>query len=696
MSDSSIRLVIIEDNPDDLRLIKGILAGSSRATFAIETFDRLQDGLGHLVPSRCDAAVVDLTLPDSEAARTVARIGPLAAQLPIVVLTGWEDEQLAMRAVRAGAQDYLLKRRLDGDGLVQSILYATERHRFHQALRDSEERYALAVRGANDGLWDWDLRKNEVYYSDRWKSMLGCASDAIGASADEWFGRVHEDDLAGLRRALDDHLTGKSPHFEHEHRMRRSDGTWIWVLSRGVALRNGRSAYRMAGSLTDIDRRKQAEEQLQRDALSDALTGLPNWALFNDRLAATIRQAGRRSDYGYAALFIDVDRFKNVNDSLGHAVGDHLLVSIARRLETVIRPGDTLARLGGDEFAVLLSDCRSPVDAQRVARRVHDRLKDSFELAENEVHISVSIGIAVGSERYTRAEECLRDADIAMYRAKAIGQAGYAIFDREMHRQAVERLRLENDLRRAVDRHEFQVCYQPVVSLEAGAIEGFEALVRWLHPTRGLLMLDEFIPMAEETGLIVPIGWQVLEMACRQLTLWQDDRRAAPLFMSVNFSSRQFEQPDVAARVAQILTETGCPAESVRIEMTETVLMENLDLGPGKLAQLTNLKLQIYLDDFGTGYSSLAYLHRLPMHALKIDRCFVSQLTAAGGKPEIVGAIVALAKSLGMRVEAEGIETDVQRQKLRAFGCEFGQGYYFAKPLEAAAAGGLLAKQLPC
>ena len=683
------RVLLVEDNPEDVRHVERLL-GEAVPPFEITAVGRLSDALPRLTAAEVDVVLLDLGLPDTDPAQTFDLVNAEAHGIPIIILTGQNDDRMAARAVGRGAQDFLVKRHIDSPLLVRSVLYAVERQRYQDALRDSEERYALAVDGANDGLWDWDLRTDEVYYSQRWMHILGVASADVDDGPEAWFSRVHADDAEQLRQDIDRHLAGETDHFSNEHRIRRQDGTYAWVLSRGVARRDQHGATRMAGSLSDIHARKLVEDRLRRDALSDALTGLPNWTLFKDRLRAAIAQVRRQPAYRFAVLFLDLDRFKTINDSLGHSNGDKLLVAISKRVAEVLRPGDTFARLGGDEFAALIDACGEPSHARRVAERIHAAFKAPLHLDGHEVFMSTSIGIAMSSARYESPEECLRDADTAMYRAKSTGRGGHAIFDRQMHQRAVEQLQLENDLRRAVAGREFRVHYQPIVSLDNGWVEGFEALVRWEHPERGLLMPDAFIPMAEESGLIIPLGWLVFEEACRQVAVWQKSAGRTP-FISVNFSGRQFRQADLVPHVWRVLRESGCRAENLRLELTETMIMENAESGIEKLARLSDLGLQLYIDDFGTGYSSLSYLQRLPTHAIKIDRSFVSEVA---GKPEIVGTIVALARSLDMRVEAEGIENDDQLVRLRQLGCQSGQGYYFSKAVTPLAATGLVRTQI--
>jgi diguanylate cyclase (GGDEF)-like protein/PAS domain S-box-containing protein len=572
-----------------------------------------------------------------------------------------------------------------------------ERQRMEAALRQSEQRYALAARGANDGLWDIDLLTSEVYFSPRWKAMLGFAEDEVGSRLDDWFTRVHPDDLDEVKMKLAAHLDGALPHFENEHRLRHRDGSYRWVLSRGLAVRNAAGVpHRMAGSATDITERKRAEAQLLHDAFHDALTGLPNRALFVDRLEQAVRQTWRREGYGFAVLFLDLDRFKVVNDSLGHTTGDQLLVAIAQRLARILRAADTFARLGGDEFVILLDDVREAAEASIIAARLQEQLGLPFDLSGLEVVTSASIGIVLSGAGYERADDLLRDADIAMYRAKALGRARHEVFALSMRADALARLGWEADLRRALEREEFLVHYQPVVRLRTGRLFGFEALLRWQHPERGLILPGQFVPIAEDSGLIIAIDRWVMRAACRQLREWQGlFRLDPPLAVNVNLSSKHFTRPDLVEQIRQCLDEAGLGPASLRLEITESAIMENIDLATLILQQLHTLGVQIEIDDFGTGYSSLGYLVQLPADTLKIDRSFVSQMTDDAGKAEIVHTIVALAQNLRMSVIAEGIETHEQRAGLIALGCELGQGYLISRPVDSQAATAWIERQGP-
>jgi diguanylate cyclase (GGDEF)-like protein/PAS domain S-box-containing protein len=699
MTAQPIRILMVEDNPGDVRLIRKLLERTPLGPFQLSTVDRVAKAEALLKGKPAvDVVLLDISLPDSAARSldSLTRVRARAPELPIVLLTGIEDEELAVAAVREGAQDYLVKREVDRQTLARALRYAIERKQTETALRESEERYALAVRGANDGLWDWDLRSDRIFFSPRWKSMLGHAEEEVGDEPREWFDRVHPEDLPRLRSEIYAHLSGEAPHFKSEHRMRHRDGTWRWVLSRGIAVANGTGEpHRIAGSQSDITARKQAEERLLHDAFHDALTGLPNRALFMDRLGMAIAHAKRRRDHCFAVIFLDLDRFKNINDSLGHGVGDELLVAVARRLESFLRPGDTVARLGGDEFAILLMGAEAP-QATRVAHRVSRELELPFEVRGHEVFVTASLGIAISATGYyDQPEDMLRDADTAMYRAKTSGPARHALFDNDMHDRAVALLQLETDLRRAVEGQEFEIHFQPIVSLASGRIDAFEALLRWRHPRRGLLHPDSFIPVAEDTGLIVPIGFWVLREACRQLAEWQamqpPDRSLA---VSVNLSGRQFMHADLVRKIKRILRESGIRPGSLQLEITESTIMSQAEMAVAKLLQLRALGVQLYLDDFGTGYSSLSYLHRLPMDALKIDRSFISDLDGGGERMEIVRTIVTLAQNLRLQVAAEGLETADQVSQVRELDCHFGQGYFFSQPLDRVAAGGLIAADL--
>ncbi|MDT5121153.1 MAG: hypothetical protein QOC96_635 [Acidobacteriota bacterium] len=439
---------------------------------------------------------------------------------------------------------------------------------------------------------------------------------------------------------------------------------------------------------------QESKEHFRHAAYHDALTELPNRALLTDHLRLAIERAKRREDHLFAVLFLDLDRFKNINDSLGHTIGDQLLIAIARRIEGCLRPMDTAARLGGDEFAILLDGLEDANVAIRVAERVQHELTQPFSLNGYDVYTTASIGIALSTTGYEHPDNILRDADIAMYRAKDNGKARYEMFDTVMHTRAVALLRLENDLRRAIERQEFLVYYQPIISLETDQIAGFEALVRWQHPERGLVPPNDFIPLAEETGLITEIGHWVLFESCRQVRQWQTTFQR-PLMLSVNLSGKQFVQPNLIEQIKGTLRETDFDPRWLKLEITETVVMENAEAATSMLLQLRDLGVHLSIDDFGTGYSSLSYLHRFPVTTLKIDRSFIGRMGANDENAEIVRTIMTLASNLGMDVVAEGVETEEQLLQLRELKCAYGQGYLFSKPVNAETAGAMVMERKP-
>ncbi|MEW6128318.1 MAG: EAL domain-containing protein [Acidobacteriota bacterium] len=551
-----------------------------------------------------------------------------------------------------------------------------------ESLSDKGEIYSLVVNSSNDGLWDWDLGSNQISFCNRWKAILGFQPHEIDTKPDEWFGRIHPDDIEMVESDVTGHLLGLTPQFQSEHRVRHSNGNYRWVICRGMALwDNTKGLYRMAGSMTDVTEQKEIEQQLLHNAFHDALTGLPNRTLFMNKLKRSLTRTQQQEDYHFAILFLDLDRFKVVNDSLGHQLGDLLLSKLARRLEKSVRPGDIVARLGGDEFAVILENINNITDATHTAMRVQQELALPFDLGGSEVFISASIGISHSLIPINSPEDFLRNADTAMYRAKERGRGGFELFDLDMQEKESAKVQLEVDLRRALAHNEFELHYQPIISLDCWKITGFEALIRWNHPGHGFISPLKFIPIAEETGLVIKIGQWVIREACKQLKFWQERfQNDTPLCMSVNLSAKQFSDVNLINIIQQIILESAIDPSTLKIEITESAIIENIDLATEVINQLKKLGVKISLDDFGTGYSSLSYLHRFPIDTLKIDRSFVTRMNMPKNC-EIVSTILTLANNLGLDVIAEGVETKEQILQLTGMKCDYVQGYLLSRPM---------------
>lgn len=581
-------------------------------------------------------------------------------------------QEISQQAVQAEAVQVKLRQQVSELQAIESIL------------RESEERYALAVNGSHDGVWDWNLRTNTVYFSAAWKSTLGYADHELDNKLSEWMSRVHPEDVKKLHQAVDHHCQGLTEQFRSEFRLLHRDGTYRWMQSRGLALRDPYGeARRIAGFQTDITISKTMNDQLRYLALHDQLTGLANRSLFMDRLEHAMQMVQRYPDMAFAVIFLDLDRFKVVNDSMGHLVGDQLLITVAERLKNSLRTSDTCARLGGDEFVALLEYVHSEDSTVTVVQRIQSELGRPIRLENREICVNASIGIVMNTADYTQPEEFLRDADTAMYHAKASGKGQYAFFTQAMRESAIAALSIESDLRQAVDRQEFKLYYQPIVSLRSHRIIGFEALIRWQHPEKGIVMPAEFIKIAEETGLIIPISWWSVQQACQQICQWQKQYRSdSPLSISVNISRRQFVQDDLIIKIRTILQQTGLEPSCLTLEITESAIMENVEHASTQMSQLKALGVQLCMDDFGTGYSSLSHLHLFPIDILKIDSSFIQQADSDFSKLEIIRTVASLAWNLGIEVVAEGVENNKQVTQLKLLKCELAQGYLFSRPMD--------------
>ncbi|MDE1147926.1 MAG: EAL domain-containing protein [Azospirillaceae bacterium] len=582
---------------------------------------------------------------------------------------------------------------LDDEGepirIVGSQRDVTDRKNAEEQLRLSEERYALAAQGANDGLWDWQVATDRLYLSSRGTAILGMDAHARAgvatprvATIEDWYAQVQADDRPRLRAAVETHLAGGSTHLEEEVRARHSSGAELWVLIRGVAIRDADGvAVRMAGSMSDITARKRAEQQLLFDAFHDGLTRLPNRMLLLDRIGQTLGRRRRPDEAQFAVMIFDIDHFKTVNDTLGPLAGDEVLCAVGQRLDSARRNGDTVARLGADEFGILMDGVPDMKTAVDVAERLAAAVALPLTLKSGqEMVVTVTAGIVLSGSGYSAAGDMVRDAGLAMYRAKSGGRNRVEMFDDALREHALARLRLENDLRHALEARQFHLFYQPIVRLSDGAVAGFEALMRWFHPDRGMIPPSDFVHLAEETGLILKMGRWALTEATRQLAEWQG-RFSPDLFMSVNVSGRQLMEDDLVQAVAHTLATHRITPGTLKLEITESLLLDDPGHCLAIMQALKDQDVRLSLDDFGTGFSSLSYLHRYPIGTLKIDRSFVRATGEGDRRSAIARIITLLAQALDLEVIAEGIEKQAEADFLRNLHCHYGQGYYFAPPL---------------
>lgn len=612
----------------------------------------------------------------------------------------WQSQQWWLLPL-AAAPVYLTFRsyRMYVDRLASEERHKEEVLRLHgdtlaalDAARQSEQRYALAAAGSTDGLWDWDVASDTLYCSERWKLMIGLSPNDSVSTLPEWLNLSDEEDRPKLQAAFEGHLSGDRSHFEIEYRMRHVDGSTRWVHCRGIAVRDeSGQAVRMAGSLTDISEQRRIRDSLAQAAQHDSLTDLPNRTLFRELVQRAIAQTNREPAPGYAVLFIDLDGFKLINDTFGHVAGDRFLKTIARRLQSQLRPGDVLARLGGDEFGVLAQNVETTEDICAIAERLQQALAEPFPVNHQHLRGAASIGIVLGTPHSKSVDALLRDADIAMYRAKAAGRGRYELFDPGMHTAALKRLTFETELRRAIERNNFTVFYQPIVQLPSSRISGLEALVRWERADGKLMPPSEFIAVAEDTGLIVPLTYQVLGESCHQVAAWQQ-MFGRPLDLSVNISSKLFSRPEFIDKVDEAIRESGLLPGTLRLEIPESVLIDHSDVVGHHFDRLRAMQVELHLDNFGSGYASLSYLQRYPVDALKLDKSFVARM-GTPGSDGVGGAIVRLARELGMGLIAEGVETITHVEQLRALDCPHAQGYLFSRPLTASDMAPLLASE---
>jgi len=659
----------------------------------VTTCDPSQARLLDIVELAPHLAVIDWRLPDAFAAELMERIQSddhLASNCQILAVAGSNTGSEISTILDSGFCDVL------SEPLEPATVEARIRVHEHIAgeflklekafaeLRQSHERLLISCGGQEDGLWDADLRTGDLTLSPEWEHLLGPEMERQ-TTIDEWLEFIDEEDRDRIRQLVESVARGELQSLEEHYRLVRPDDTRRRMCMLGETVRDpGGEAMRLVCRHSDVTDDKAAFEEPRTNLLIDPLTRLASRTVLLDRLRHAFARASRMKDKPFAVLFFDIDRFKNVNDSLGHLVGDKLLMAIADRVRSICRPSDTVCRFGGDEFVIVAEDVESVRDATSIAGRLHEEFQVPFVLDESEAYATVSTGIAMWHQGYEKPEDLLRDADNAMYRAKELGRNRYAVFDEKMHAEVVRTLELENDLRRAVARKEFRPFYQPIISLDKGNLVGFEVLARWDHPTRGLVLPGEFIQASEEMGIAVQIDRIVAEQACKQVRPWQVQYRMdPPITISLNISTTQFLQLELVSRIDHTLRQNGLYGRDIKLEVTESVLMENTEHATAMLGQLSALEIGLSIDDFGTGYSSLSYLKRFEIDSLKIDYSFVTRMLDDVDSMEIVRTIIDLGRNLGKTTIAEGVETDAQLEALREMGVDQVQGFYIARPMPA-------------
>ncbi len=677
--ESKARILVVDDNALNRQLLEQQLT--------IQNYDVILAEGGHdairiIENEPVDLVLLDVMMPDLDGygVLEVVRKKKSSLDLPIIMATARGESSDIVRALNEGANDYVTKP-IDLAVAVARIETHLTVTRMNNNLRVSEERLNLAMKGTSDGLWDWDLETGHIFFSDRWKEILGYGPEDFGNTKEDWFSHVHPDELDNLKSAIDNHLSGKTDNCQLECRMLSKDGNYIWILTRGVAVFNGDGrAVRFAGSITDVT----------DDKTSDPLTGLPSRIIFSNRLERTINYSQRAKEFNFALVVLQMNAHAKVSASLGPVATEEFLTATAKRIMQLMDSDDfitgispeniTVSRFEAAEYALLLEFAETPAVVSRLAEELKNILSQPFSINGQEVYSTVSMGIAHGSDRYQNQEDVLRDAGIALERAKTGAPGTVQIFDAEMHQLALDRLHMEADLRRAISKNELVLHCQPVVRVENGNICGFEALARWNNADRGMVSPVVFIPLAEQLGIIDEIDDWIMRAACHfQKELIE--KGLPSIDVAVNLSVRELQHTDLETRVDKLIRDTGIDPKCVEMEVTESIFMQEIEQTVTLLERLSKKGIRFSIDDFGTGYSSLAYLRRLPVSVLKVDKSFISDTETGNDARSIVSSIINMAHSLDLEVIAEGIEDDEQREFIQSENCDRAQGYFYGKPL---------------
>lgn len=672
------KILLVEDNPVNVEYIRAMIKKMPEDTISenqiiadLSIATTLNEGAEILKNEFIDLVLLDLSLPDSSGMHSLKTIQNINDRIPVIVLTGVDDTDLASEAIKQGAQDYLVKGKINKLLLDRSIQYAIERMKIINALHDSESRYMIALKATNDGIWEWNLRERFLYYSPRWKEIIGYTEDELTNDPSEWFDRIHPDDVLNVEEVIANHLAGETNNLVTEHRLLHKNGMYIWVRVHGLAvLDKSGGVIKVAGSLTDITGEK----------FIDSLTGLPSFSLFTDRIQSAIQRVHDEKNFGFVLIKLEFEQLKLVANTYGAGVTNEVVQKLMGRIKLIVRPSDTIGRLEGLNFGIILSGVQELYELNRILDNIQTVASKPLELNHNQISISASIGILFSNIQYNKAEEMLRDVDSALHKASASGRSNREVFESDMRERSIEVLHLEAEMRRALERDEFFLVFQPIVSLKQHKIISMEALIRWEKMDGSILGPSHFIPIAEESDMIIRIGAWVIEESILQLQKWLK-AGIDGVSVSINLSARQFLNWNMVNYLKHTIEISKVPVSLIEVEVTESAAMKDIELSKKILDSLHRFGISISLDDFGTGYSSLNYLKQFPISKMKLDQSFVRELPGDRESAAIVSALIALGHALDQQIVVEGVENYEQLNFVRDHDADHVQGYYISKPV---------------
>jgi diguanylate cyclase (GGDEF)-like protein/PAS domain S-box-containing protein len=674
----STNILLIEDNPVNVEYIRAMInkkpedtISENRINVELSVATTLQEGVDILDSRLIQLVLLDLSLPDSSGIQSIKTIQKINDRIPIIVLTGVDDTDLASEAINQGAQDYLVKGKINKTLLDRSIQYAFQRMKIHNALMDSESRYMIALKATNDGIWEWNLKENFLYYSPRWKEIIGYSEDDLSNEPSEWFDRIHPDDVFAVEEIIANHLAGDTKNLVTEHRLLHKNGTYIWVRVHGLAvLDHFGSVLKIAGSLSDITGEK----------FIDSLTGLPSLSLFTDRVQSAIQRVHDEKKFGFVLIKLEFEQLKFVANTYGAGITNEVVQTLINRIKLIVKPADTIGRLEGLNFGIILSGVQELYELNRILDNIQTVVSKPLELNNNQISISASMGVLFGNIQYDKAEDMLRDVDSALHKALLSGRSNREVFESAMRDQSIKVLHLEGEMRRALERDEFVLVYQPIVSLKQGKIISMEALIRWQKQDGTVLSPNFFIPIAEESDMIIRIGAWVIEESILQVQKWIQ-AGIEDVSVSINLSARQFLNWNMVNYLKHTIEISKVPVNLVEVEVTESAAMKDIELSKKILDSLSQFGISISLDDFGTGYSSLNYLKQFPISKMKLDQSFIKEVPGDRESEAIVSALITLGHALDQQIVVEGVENQEQFNFVKEHGADLVQGYFISRPV---------------